>query len=104
MNNIDAIIATGNNITIKHINEKFKSYPSILRGSRNSIALLTGKESLNELDLLSNDIFAYFGFGCRSITKIYVPNNYNFDLTLKKILKEKSELITFNEYLNFLKK
>lgn len=103
LNRIDAIIATGNNVTIKHINYKFKSYPSILRGSRNSVAILTGKESLKELKLLSNDILSYFGFGCRSVTKIYVPNNYNFT-PLKKILKEKSELIKQNEYLNNFKK
>ena len=99
INSIDAFIATGSNLTIKHINEKFNSYPSILRGSRNSVAVLNGKESTKELKLLSNDIFGYFGFGCRCITKIYVPNNYNFDVLIK-ILKEKSESIMLNEYLN----
>ena len=83
---VHALIATGNNTTIKHINEKFHFYPSILRGNRNSVAVLNGKESVQELELLSNDILQYFGFGCRSITKIYVPNNYNFS-NLKKILK-----------------
>ena len=100
---VDALIATGNNISIKHINDKFRSHPSILRGTRNSIAILSGKESLNELKLLSKDILTYFGFGCRSITKIYVPKNYNFK-TLIKILREKSEKITLNDYLNNFKK
>ncbi len=100
---VDAIIATGNNISIKHINEKFRSYPSILRGTRSSIAILNGKESLEDLKLLSNDILTYFGFGCRSITKIYIPDKYDFTL-LKKILKEKSESITLIEYLNNFKK
>ena len=72
--------------------------PSILRGSRNSVALLTGKES-NELDLLSNILHIWFWLEvlllmCQIIT-IFEP---------LKILKEKSELITLNEYLNFLKK
>ena len=100
---VDAIIATGNNISIKNINKKFRSYPSILRGTRSSIAILNGKESIEELTLLSNDILSYFGFGCRSITKIYVPYEYDFTL-LKKILKEKSESITLIEYINNFKK
>ena len=100
---VDAIIATGNNISIKNINEKFHSYPSILRGTRSSIAILNGKESEEDLKLLSNDILTYFGFGCRSITKIYVPYKYDFTL-LKKILKEKSGPITLIEYLNNFKK
>jgi len=103
INSLDAVIATGSNLTIKHINEKFHYYPSILRGTRNSVAILNGKESIEELKLLSNDIFRYFGFGCRSITKIYVPYKYDFTL-LKKILKEKSESITLIEYLNNFKK
>ena len=100
---VDALIATGNNNSIKHISNKFRSYPSILRGTRNSIAILNGKETMEDLKLLSNDIFEYFGFGCRSITKIYLPNNYDFTL-LKKILKEKSESLTLIKYLNNFKK
>ena len=100
---VNAVIASGNNVTIKHINEKFNLYPSILRGNRSSIAILNGEESLKELKLLSNDIFAYFGFGCRSITKIYVPKNYNFKPIIR-VLKEKSESITLNDYLNNFKR
>ena len=100
---VDALIATGNNISINNINNKFRSYPSILRGTRNSIAILNGKESTKDLRLLSKDIFEYFGFGCRSITKIYVPINYDFT-RLKKILKEKTESISLIEYLNNFKK
>ena len=100
---VHAVIATGNNTTIKHINEKFHFYPSILRGNRNSVAVLNGKESIQELERLSNDILQYFGFGCRSITKIYVPENYKF-YNLKKILKKKTELITLKHYLNNFKK
>jgi len=100
---VDAVIATGNNITIRNINDKFNSYPCILRGARNSVAVLNGNESTKDLKLLSDDILGYYGFGCRSVTKIYVPNNYNFT-PLKKILGEKSELITLSDYLNNFKK
>ncbi len=100
---IDAIIATGNSNTIKNINEKFQFCPSILRGPRNSIAILDGKETEEELKLLSNDIFEYFGFGCRSISKIYVPIYYDFSL-LKKILKEKTESTRLIEYVNNFRK
>ena len=103
INCVDAIIATGSNVTIKNINYQFNKNPSILRRSRNSIAVLSGKESIKELELLSNDIFRYFGFGCRSITKIYVPKYYNFK-PLIEILKDKSEKVSLNYYLNNFKK
>ena len=45
------------------------------KGTRSSIAILNGKESIEDLKLLSKDILTYFGFGCRSITKIYVHIN-----------------------------
>ena len=89
--------------TLKNINEKFQFCPSILRGPRNSIAILDGKETEEELKLLSNDIFEYFGFGCRSISKIYVPINYDFS-RLKKILKEKTESTRLIEYVNSFRK
>lgn len=99
---VHAVIATGSNATIKKINGKFNSCPSILRGNRNSVAILNGKESIEELELLSNDILEYFGFGCRSITKIYVPDNYDFS-PLTKILRKKSEKIILKCYLNNFK-
>ena len=30
-------------------------------------------------EIFSNDIFQYYGLGCRSVSKLFVPNDYNFD-------------------------
>lgn len=74
----DIIIATGSNNSARYFEYYFGQKPHIIRKNRNAIAVLTGKESANELYALGGDIFAFFGLGCRSISKIYVPNDYNF--------------------------
>ncbi len=79
LTNFDAIIATGSNNSARYFEYYFGKYPSIIRRNRNSIAVLTGDESKEDLVNLSDDIFQYFGMGCRNVSKIYVPENYNFD-------------------------
>lgn len=79
MFNFDAVIATGSNNTARYFEYYFADKPSIIRKNRNSIAILSGKETETELQALSNDIFRYFGLGCRNVSKIYVPEGYNFD-------------------------
>ncbi|MFN4764137.1 acyl-CoA reductase [Gillisia sp. Q332] len=79
MNNFDAIIATGSNNTARYFEYYFRNKPSIIRKNRNSVAILTGGETQEELKLLGEDIFRYFGLGCRNVSKLYVPLNYNFD-------------------------
>ena len=78
--NFDAVIATGSNNTARYFEYYFKNKPSILRRNRNSVAILTGEETIEDLKLLSEDIFRYYGLGCRSVSKLYVPKDYNFDL------------------------
>ena len=68
--NFDAVIATGNNDSFKHFEYYFKDYPSLLRKSRTSLAILKGEESLDERKALANDIFMYYGLGCRNVTKL----------------------------------
>jgi hypothetical protein len=75
----DAVIATGSNNTNRYFEYYFRKYPKILRKNRNSIAILTGQETGIELLGLADDIFMYFGFGCRNVSKLYVPEEY--DLT-----------------------
>ena len=75
----DAVIATGSDNTARYFEYYFKDKPSIIRKNRNSLAILTGKESKEDLLQLSNDIFQYYGLGCRSVSKLFVPTNYNFD-------------------------
>ena len=72
--NIDALIATGSSNTVRYFDYNFKNTPRILRGNRNSVAILTGNESDKDLKLLLDDIYAYFGLGCRNVSKLYVPN------------------------------
>lgn len=78
----DAYIATGGNSAAKSFTEYFGKYPNIIRKNRTSVAILTGNESSEELTLLADDIHLYFGLGCRNVTKLYVPEGYNFEALL----------------------
>lgn len=79
LKDFDAVIATGSNNTAKHFEYYFGKYPHIIRQNRTSVAILTGNESPEELKELGKDIFWYFGLGCRNVSKLYVPEGYNFD-------------------------
>ncbi len=85
MENFDAVIATGSNNTARYFEYYFAGKPSIIRKNRNSVAVLTGQETTGELELLGEDIFRYYGLGCRNVSKLYVPENYNFDAFFKAI-------------------
>jgi hypothetical protein len=74
----DAVIATGSNNTSRYFEYYFGKVPNIIRKNRNSIALITGKESREELFMLGHDIFDYFGLGCRNVSKLLVPKGYDF--------------------------
>jgi hypothetical protein len=74
----DAYIATGSNNTARYFDYYFGRYPNIIRRNRTSVAIVTGKESDEQLSLLADDVHLYFGLGCRNVTKIYVPAGYNF--------------------------
>lgn len=96
---IDAVIATGSNNTARYFEQYFGQYPHIIRRNRNSVAVLSGMETTEELLALGEDIFAYFGLGCRNVSKIYVPHGYRFDLLLET-LHEYREIIHHNKYKN----
>ena len=74
----DAYIATGSNNSAKLFEEYFSKYPNIIRRNRTSVALLTGNEIPEELQALADDVNMYFGLGCRNVTKLYVPEGYDF--------------------------
>lgn len=95
----DAVIATGNNLSQSYFNYYFSKYPHVFRHHRNSIAVITGEETFDELELLSVDIFIYFGLGCRSVSKIYVPVNYDFSLLLEAF-KKWDQLFYNHQYVN----
>ncbi|TXD52514.1 MULTISPECIES: acyl-CoA reductase [unclassified Polaribacter] len=75
----DAVIATGSSNTARYFEFYFKGKPNIIRKSRNSVAVITGKESEDDFAKLSDDVFQYFGLGCRSVSKIYVPRDFDFE-------------------------
>ncbi|HRZ42524.1 MAG TPA: acyl-CoA reductase [Bacteroidales bacterium] len=75
----DGVIATGSDNTSRYFEYYFGKYPHLIRKNRNSLAVVTGNESFTELDDLCDDIFTYFGMGCRSVSKILVPEGYDFN-------------------------
>ncbi|TKC08775.1 acyl-CoA reductase [Pedobacter frigoris] len=76
LKDFDAIIATGSNNTSRYFEYYFGNVPNIIRKNRNSIAVLTGEETVEEITELGHDIFDYFGLGCRNVSKIYIPEGY----------------------------
>ena len=90
LKDFDAVIATGSNNTSRYFDYYFSKVPNIIRKNRNSVAVLTGSESREELHALGNDIFDYFGLGCRNVSKVFVPKGYKFDTFFESIEDFKS--------------
>ena len=97
--NCDAYIATGSNNSSRYFEYYFQKYPSIIRKNRTSVAILTGKELAEELEKLADDVFQHFGLGCRNVTQLYLPRQYDF-LPLLNAFKKYEHLINFNKYKN----
>ncbi len=77
LENYDLIIATGSNNSSRYFEHYFGKKPHIIRKNRNSVAVITGQETKEQLNQLGNDIFDYFGLGCRSVSKIFIPEDYD---------------------------
>lgn len=99
LQNFDAVIATGSNNTARYFEHYFKKHPSIIRKNRNAVAVLTGDETEEEMESLGDDIFRYFGLGCRSVSKVFVPNDYDFDKFFKAIYN-KGTILSYTKYKN----
>jgi hypothetical protein len=99
LENFDAVIATGSNNTARYFEYYFGKYPNIIRKNRNSAAILTGNETEEELKNLADDIFTYFGLGCRNVSKLYIPENYDFEAFFKGMFSWK-EIIHNHKYIN----
>lgn len=97
---IDAVIATGSNNTARYFDYYFGKYPHIIRKNRNSVAVITGTENESELKQLGEDIFSYFGLGCRNVSKVYVPQQYEFDRFFGAIESYGEGLMQHNKYMN----
>ena len=99
LENFDAIIATGSNNTARYFDYYFKDKPSIIRKNRNSVAVLNGSETKEQLVALGEDIFRYFGLGCRNVSKLFVPIGYSFNAFFEAIF-EYQDIIHYEKYAN----
>lgn len=95
----DAYIATGSNNTARYFEQYFGKYPHIIRKNRTSAALLDGTETSVQLASLADDVFQYFGLGCRNVTKLYVPKNYDF-IPLLEAFKKYASLADHHKFKN----
>jgi len=95
----DAYIATGSNNSSRYFDYYFGKYPSIIRRNRTSVAVLSGAETTTDLEKLADDVQLYFGLGCRNVTKLYVPKEYDF-LPLLNALRKYQFFFDHNKYRN----
>ena len=95
----DAYIATGSNNSSRYFDYYFAKYPHIIRRNRTSVAVLTGNETKQELEKLADDVYLYFGLGCRNVTKLYVPEGYDF-VPLLEAFKKYNYLTDQHKYKN----
>ena len=99
LQDFDAVIATGSNNTARYLEYYFKDHLSIIRKNRTSIAVLKGDETPEELQLLAEDIFRYYGLGCRNVTRLFIPQDFVIDGLFENFLNFK-EIINHNKYAN----
>ena len=99
LKNCDAYIATGSNNSARYFEYYFKKYPHIIRRNRTSVAILDGNETAKELEELADDVHLYFGMGCRNVTKIFVPKEYDF-IPLLTAFKKYDHFKDHNKYKN----
>ena len=99
LSNFDAVIATGSNNSALYFETYFGKYPHIIRKNRTSVAVLDGSETVEELEALGKDIFSYFGLGCRNVTQLLVPKNYNLTPFFESIYVY-NDIVNHNKYAN----
>jgi hypothetical protein len=97
LNNCDGYIATGSNNASRYFEAYFGKYPNIIRKNRTSIAVLDGMETKEQLAHLADDAMLFFGLGCRNVTQLLVPTNYDF-IPLLDALKKHEGLMEFHKY------
>jgi hypothetical protein len=99
LNHVDAVIATGSDNTSRYFEYYFRNIPHIIRKNRSSCAVILGEETPEEFSMLGNDIFSYFGLGCRNVSKIFVPENFDFPSMIKS-LESFQPVINHHKYAN----
>ncbi|MDQ0781498.1 acyl-CoA reductase [Chryseobacterium sp. W4I1] len=99
LENFDAVIATGSNNTARYLEYYFKDHLSIIRKNRTSAAVLKGDETPEELQLLAEDIFRYFGLGCRNVTRVFIPEDFVIDRLFESFVGFQ-DIINHHKYAN----
>jgi len=99
LHDFDAIIATGSNNTSRYFEYYFGPHPHIIRKNRNGVAILTGRETPEEMQRLAKDVLLYFGLGCRNVSKLYVPEKYNMNGLLDQF-KDYERITDNSKYAN----
>lgn len=99
LENFDAVIATGSDNSARYFEYYFGKYPNIIRKNRSSCVILNGNESEEEMEALGEDIFSYFGLGCRNVSKAFVPKGYDLAKILSRWESYK-EIIHHHKYCN----
>lgn len=99
LKNYDAVIATGSDNTARYFESYFKDIPHIIRKNRTSVAILTGEETKEDLENLSNDMLRYYGLGCRNVTKLFIPKDYDLNTIFESLFKWK-DIINHHKYAN----
>ncbi|TXB66923.1 acyl-CoA reductase [Vicingus serpentipes] len=100
LENFEAVIATGSNNTARYFESYFGKYPNIIRKNRNSVAVISHNDEKENLNKLGNDIFQYYGLGCRNVSKLYVPKGYNFNQFFEAIFEDFQDIVNNNKYAN----
>jgi hypothetical protein len=99
MTDFDAVIATGSDNSSRYFDYYFGKYPNIIRKNRNSIAIIEGNESHGELEALGEDIFSYYGLGCRNVSKVYIPKGYDL-MSVSHFWESNRKVINNSKYAN----
>ena len=99
LTNFNAVIASGSDNSSRYFDYYFGKYPNIIRKNRNSIAIIEGNETDDELEGLATDIFSYFGLGCRNVSKVYIPKGYDLT-TILNHCNNFSGVISHSKYAN----
>ena len=95
----DAVIATGSNNTARYLEYYFKDTQRIIRKNRTSVAVLSGHETDEELQSLGEDVFRYFGMGCRNVTQLLIPDDFSLDRIFGSFTAF-GEIINHHSYAN----
>ena len=85
--NYDAVIATGGESANLYFRTAFEGVPCLLRGSRHSVAVLSGQEGQDDTKALSDDILLYGGLGCRNVSLVFVPRGCDVNFPVRPMCR-----------------